>query len=58
MIIKAEHVAENLVADLRAANKTATALESIILMELIKKAALLRADIQIFLEAKESEATK
>lgn len=56
-ILKSSHDAEFLVSHLRDANKKASAVESIIVMELIRRAATLKADIEILLNAlEESEA--
>ena len=52
-ILKATHDAGFLVSDLRDANKKASAVESIIVMELIRRAATLKADIEILMNALE-----
>jgi hypothetical protein len=54
-ILKSSHDAEFLVSHLRDANKKASAVESIIVMELIRRAATLKADIEILLNALEEK---
>jgi hypothetical protein len=56
-ILKSSHDAKFLVSHLLDANRKASAVESIIVMELIRRAANLKADIEILLNAlEESEA--
>ena len=52
-ILKSSHDAGFLVDHLRDANKKASAVESIIVLELIRRAATLKADIEILLNALE-----
>jgi hypothetical protein len=54
-ILKSSHDAEFLVSHLREANKKASAVESIIVMDLIHRAATLKADIEIMLNALEEK---
>ena len=54
-ILKATHDACFLVDHLRDANKKASAVESIIVLELIRRAATLKADIEILLNALEEK---
>jgi hypothetical protein len=54
-ILKSSHDADFLVSHLRDANKKASAVESIIVMELIRRAATLKADIEILLNALEEK---
>lgn len=54
-ILKSTHNADFLVSHLRDANAKASAVESIIVMDLIHRAATLKADIEILLNALEEK---